>query len=304
MITIKNLCYDYPGKRALDHISLEIPEHSITALVGPNGAGKTTLMRCLAGLDTWTSGDITIAGYSVEHHPRVIHDMSEYLSDVFGLYDDLTVAQSLQFIAATRKLKQEDMKAACEDTAALLGLTEQYHKKARDLSRGFRQRLAIAQTLVVRPKLLILDEPASGLDPKARHELSQLFIKLQQEGITLLISSHILSELQDYSTHMMMLQDGKLLKQCKLDSPELKQENYKLVLDQESAACLAYLQQQGVTILQHDKQTIWLQLPEKLSSQALLKQLINQDYIVSSFAKDTQSLQDIYLHLQENNGEE
>jgi len=210
-ILVTNLYYDYPGKRALDNVSLSIAKGEITALVGPNGAGKTTLLRCLAALETPTFGTVEIDGMNVAEHPRACHRKIGYLSDFFGLYDDLTVRQSLQFHAAIHDLPQAEQAGAIERTTELLQLDELLGKPCRTLSRGQRQRVGIAQAVIHSPQVLLLDEPASGLDPEARWKLSSIISGLAGAGMTLIVSSHILSELEDYSTHMMVVRDGRLV---------------------------------------------------------------------------------------------
>lgn len=210
-ITVEHLTFEYPGVRALDDVSLAIARGSITALVGPNGAGKTTLLRCIAGLDLPLSGQIRVDGVDVLEEPRACHRRLGYLSDSFGLYEALTVRQCLAYAAGANGLPPQAVERAVHDTAARLGLSDRLQHKAGDLSRGLRQRVAIAQAIIHRPHLVLLDEPAAGLDPQARHELSQLFRQLQADGMTLLVSSHILAELAEYSTHMLVLKSGRVM---------------------------------------------------------------------------------------------
>lgn len=217
MITIQNLTFDYPGKRALQHVSFTIEPGTITALVGPNGAGKTTLMRCLAALDTPSSGKIFINKLDVLEFPREAHKIMGYLPDFYGLYDDLTVEQCLRFYAMAQEIPKEEQAKAVKTVAERLQIIDQLSQEAGTLSRGQRQRLAIAQAIIHHPKVLLLDEPASGLDPEARQHLSQLLVLLAEEGITMLVSSHILSELEDYCSHMIILREGCLVKHCAID---------------------------------------------------------------------------------------
>lgn len=212
MITVNDLSFDYPGKRALCALSFEIPAKSITALVGPNGAGKTTLLRCLAALEAPTLGYITISQWDVEKAPRQIHRICGYLSDFFGLYDELTIEQHLKFFALNHKMPTAEIASRINTVLTQLDLKAIKDKTAGSLSRGQRQKLGIAQAILPDPKVLLLDEPAAGLDPKARHELSQLLIDLKARGMTIIVSSHILAELEDYCTHMMVIDDGKCLK--------------------------------------------------------------------------------------------
>lgn len=226
MINVNELSFDYPGKRALDRLTFTIAPNTITALVGPNGAGKTTLLRCLSALDNPTIGSITIDGIDTERFPRKIHEMVSYLPDIFGLYDNLTVKQILIFFAKSHCVPSHKIAEQIEATVTALQIKETLSTPAGKLSRGLRQRLAIGIATIHQPKILMLDEPASGLDPEARFHLSKLLLSLQKSGMTLIVSSHILSELQDYSSDMIILNEGKIIHQSPLNKNENLQAMY------------------------------------------------------------------------------
>jgi ABC-2 type transport system ATP-binding protein len=210
MIRVQDLVFDYPQHRALHGVSVEIPAGTVTALVGPNGAGKSTLMRCMAGLDTPLSGSIMVDGVDVQEHPREVHKKLGYLSDFFGLYQSLTVQQCLSHAAAAQGIAGAHIANRVQEVARFLHLTDKLQSLSSNLSRGQRQRVAIGQAIVHMPKVLLLDEPASGLDPEARADLSALFRTLQARGMTLLVSSHILSELDEYCTHILSIREGRV----------------------------------------------------------------------------------------------
>ncbi|KAA5604938.1 ABC transporter ATP-binding protein [Roseospira marina] len=213
MIEVANLTQDYPGLRALDAVSFSIAPGTVTALVGPNGAGKTTLLRCLAALDLPFAGRIRVAGLDATERPRAVHRMTGFLQDFFGLYDSLTVEAGLWYAAAARGVPRSAIPERIAWAAAAVGLSERLSHRAGTLSRGMRQRLATAQTIIHRPRVVLLDEPASGLDPENRADLAGLLRRLRTDyGMTLVVSSHILSELEDYSTHVMILRDGRLIR--------------------------------------------------------------------------------------------
>jgi ABC-2 type transport system ATP-binding protein len=211
MIDAENLVFDYPSGRALHGVSFVVRAGAVLALVGPNGAGKSTLMRCLAALDAPTEGSVNVQGYDTRRNPREIHAALGYLSDMFGLYDALTVRQALTYAARSRGVSAAETEAAVLAAAARVGLSKRLENFAGELSRGLRQRLAIAQTIVHKPRVLLLDEPASGLDPDARKSLSDLILSLASDGMTIMVSSHILSELDDYCTEMLMLDEGRIV---------------------------------------------------------------------------------------------
>jgi len=210
VIEVTDVIYDYPAARAVHGVSFSVRPGAVLAMVGPNGAGKTTLLRCMAALDEPTSGRIRIAGIDTQDDPRGVHAALGYLPDFFGLYDELSVRRSLIYAARSRGVSAARAGEAAEAAARRVQLHDRLEVRAGELSRGLRQRLAIACTLVHGPKVLLLDEPASGLDPEARRSLSDLVTSLSGEGITLVVSSHILAELEDYSTDMLMIRDGRV----------------------------------------------------------------------------------------------
>ena len=209
-IAVHELVVEYPGLRALDRVTFALPAGSVTALVGPNGAGKTTLMRCLVALERPFAGAIEVGGIDALQHPREIHRRVGYLSDSFGLYDDLSVARCLEYAAASHGLRGDPLKARVAELVASVDLRPLLERRAGTLSRGERQRVGLAQALAHDPALLVLDEPASGLDPEARHELASLLKRLRDTGKTIIVSSHILAELEDYSNWMLTLDRGQV----------------------------------------------------------------------------------------------
>ena len=216
MIVANAVSYEYPNLRALSDVSFTIGQGAIAALIGPNGAGKTTLLRCLAALDRPYSGTIEIDGTDTADHPREVHRRIGYLSDYFGVYSDLTVERCLRHAAMAGGVPPENVGAAVARAASRVGLSDRMNALSGTLSRGLRQRLGIAQAMIHDPTVLLLDEPASGLDPEARHALSELLKMLRDQGMTLLVSSHILSELEDYATEVLFIRDGKLMQHAAL----------------------------------------------------------------------------------------
>lgn len=210
MIEVSEVIYDYPATRALHGVSFAVEAGAVLALVGPNGAGKTTLLRCMAALDSPTGGTIRIAGLDTQEDPRAVHAAIGYLPDFYGLYDELSVRRALTYAARSRGMPEGEAPAAVELAARRVQLDDRLEVRAGELSRGLRQRLAIGQTIVHRPRVLLLDEPAAGLDPEARRSLSDLIVAMAADGMTIVVSSHILSELEDYSTRMLMIRDGRV----------------------------------------------------------------------------------------------
>jgi ABC-2 type transport system ATP-binding protein len=228
IITAENICFDYPGAQILKDISFALSSNSVTALVGPNGSGKTTLLRCLAGLLSPRHGKLTCDGVDISLNRRDFYRRLGYLHDSFGLYDALTVLQCLRHAAAMRGAGRNEEKQWVERAIANYGLEPRLNQLAGQLSRGWRQRLGMAQATIHNPDVLMLDEPASGLDPEARIFLSQRMRQLQSEGITAIISSHILTEVSAYSSHMLTLVNGTLAGIEPLDQPKTEYRKVRI----------------------------------------------------------------------------
>jgi len=297
MITAEQLIFDYPGIRALNDVSFHIAPGSITALVGPNGAGKTTLLRCLAALDFPVSGNIVINGLDVIEQPRLSHRNIGYLSDFFGLYQRLTVQQSLYYVARAQGLAEHECQQAINDVSHWLGIADRLRMRPGELSRGLRQRVAIAQAIIHQPRVLLLDEPASGLDPEARHELASLFLQLQQRGMTLLVSSHILAELEAYSSDILVLRQGCIVEHAAIKTTS-QTKPFKLVLAHAVAGLEQLLQSVAdIEILSiQDQRQALLHIPPAAERQhQILQALLALPLPVCEFAPATSNLQDTYL---------
>src|SRR5262249_55335484 len=205
-----------------DSLNLQIPEGEIFGFIGPNGAGKTTTIRMLATLLLPTKGEIRIAGMNPEEEPREVRRMIGYMPDAFGVYPDLTVNEYLDFFAAAYKIAPDKRSTLIDDVLELTDLTQKKKELVEALSRGMKQRLCLAKTLLHDPSILLLDEPASGLDPRARIEIRELLKELKKMKKTILISSHILSELSDFCTSIGIIEKGKLVVAGSLDDIEAR----------------------------------------------------------------------------------
>jgi ABC-2 type transport system ATP-binding protein len=297
MIEVQALTYDYPGTRALDAVTFRLPAQSITALVGPNGAGKTTLLRCLAALDEPYSGAVQIGSVDVSREPREAHRLIGYLPDHFGLYVDLTVRQCLVYVGRSRGIEESVLQARVQRVIDEVGLADKMTQKAGALSRGQRQRLAIAQAIIHEPRVLLLDEPASGLDPESRASLSTLMRSLAARGMTLCVSSHILAELEQYCTGMLVLQGGRLVEHRQLAHAESARRRIRLRLAQPSAQLADLLgAQAGVLVESCTPQAATISFTgDDVALSNLLRTLLTQDVHVCEVAVDEVSLQDAYL---------
>ncbi len=211
IVETRNLTKRYNNFTALSDLNLTIERGAIHGFIGPNGAGKTTTMRILATLLEPTEGQAWVSGYPVSEMPMEVRQCIGYMPDFFGVYDNMKVWEYLDFFAAAYKVPPEKRRGMIGDLLALVDLSAKRDAFVEELSRGMKQRLCLARTLVHEPDLLILDEPASGLDPHARIELRELLKELRSLGKTILVSSHILTELAEMCTHVAIIERGKLL---------------------------------------------------------------------------------------------
>src|SRR6266480_2071845 len=200
MIDIRNLRKEYKDTVALDNLTLEIPKGEVYGLIGPNGAGKTTLIRILATLMEPTYGSVKIGGIDALEDPLRVHPLIGYMSDVFSLYDNMLVWEYLDHFARCYGVPRRKLDGFIDELLKLVNLEVRRDAEVKTLSRGMRQRLCFAKTLLHEPKVLLLDEPASGLDPAGRIEFRELLKQLHEMGRTIIISSHILTEMADFCT--------------------------------------------------------------------------------------------------------
>ncbi len=217
MIVCRDLCKSYGNFHALEGLSLEIDQGDTFGFIGPNGAGKTTTIRILSTLLDPTSGTATVAGHSVLDEPEAIRRVLGYMPDKFGVYDGMKVWEYLDFFAGAFRIKSAARPKLIDDVLELTDLGQKKEFFVEALSTGMRQRLCLAKTLLHDPQVLILDEPASGLDPRARIEMRELLKELTRMGKTIMISSHILPELSDFCNRIGILEAGKLLAAGKVD---------------------------------------------------------------------------------------
>jgi ABC-2 type transport system ATP-binding protein len=307
-IAVEGICYEYPGVRALDDVSFSIQQGGVTALVGPNGAGKTTLLRCIAGLDRPMLGTIELAGVDVLEEPRLAHERIGYLSDFYGLYDALSVRRALAYAAAARGVADGKIDNTVTLTAAKLEINELLDRPCGALSRGQRQRVAIGQALVHAPQVLLLDEPAAGLDPEARHALARLFTRLRDEGMTLVVSSHILAELDEYSTGMLVLRRGKVIEHRALAGAKEKEgeaRRIRITFVQPVADFAAQLGgTEGIKLLESSASEVLIALRGNAETQAsLLRALLARGLPILSFSHERENLHQSYLRTVRAEGE-
>src|ERR1700675_1007990 len=211
MIETRDLTKMYGEIHALDRLTLKLERGDVYGFIGPNGAGKTTTMRILATLLNPTWGEAYVCGHSIYTKPKDIRRVIGYMPDFFGVYDDMKVLEYLEFFAAAYRIKGPAPRKKCEEVLELVDLTYKREAFVTSLSRGMTQRLGLARVLLHDPQVLLLDEPASGLDPRARIEIRGLLKELRNMGKTIMVSSHILPELADICNKIGIIERGELL---------------------------------------------------------------------------------------------
>jgi ABC-2 type transport system ATP-binding protein len=211
LVCIEDLNVNYGRTHAVRSLSFEIPRGEVFGFIGPNGAGKTSTIKVLATLLRPTSGRARVAGHDVVREPDAVRRRIGYMPDFFGVYDDLTANEYLHFFAAAYRIESTKRASIIRDVLALTDLTEKAEAPVDGLSRGMKQRLGLARVLLHDPDLLLLDEPASGLDPRARIEMRELLKELQAMGKTIIVSSHILHELAQFCTSIGIIEAGQMI---------------------------------------------------------------------------------------------
>jgi ABC-2 type transport system ATP-binding protein len=217
MIRVRDLRVDYDNVCAVQDLSLEVGEGEVCGLIGPNGAGKTTTMRTMLGLIEPTYGSIMMAGVDIRERPDDAKSVVGFMPDFAPMYDDLKCWEFLDLFAASYGIPRAERPAEIDRHLALVGLTEKRDAMIVELSRGMRQRLMLAKTLIPGPRVLLLDEPASGVDPQGRIDLKNVLKALAAEGRTVLISSHILAEMSEFCTSVAIMERGRMVVSGKID---------------------------------------------------------------------------------------
>jgi ABC-2 type transport system ATP-binding protein len=305
MIVCQGITKTYGDFVALEELDLLIEKGDTFGFIGPNGAGKTTTMRILSTLLEPTSGEARIGDYSVVEHPDEIRKLLGYMPDKFGVYDGMKVWEYLDFFAGAYRLPKQSRAQSIADVLELTELSQKREFFVEALSTGMRQRLCLAKTLLHDPQVLILDEPASGLDPRARIEMRELLRELTRMGKTIMISSHILPELADFCNRIGVIEAGKLVTAGKVQDilstlQSGRQITVSLLRNVEKAA--EWLQNQDlVTDIDFEPEKaapspIRFAFGGELEDLALLSQhLADPDFGLVGFEEQKTDLEDIFL---------
>ncbi len=308
MLKITNLVKRYGKFTAVDNLSMEISEGQIFGFVGANGAGKTTTMRIVAGLLQPTSGEILVDGTDILSSSRKVKKKIGYMPDFFGVYDDLKVVEYMNFYSGIYGIPYRERKGISDQLLELVDLSHKKDFYVDSLSRGMKQRLCLARSLIHDPRLLILDEPASGLDPRARVEMKNILRELKNMGKTILISSHILSELAEMCTVIGIIDKGRL-SACgsvkEIIDKLTRTGKLKIKVRDRVEQAVKLLQEQpsiGEIVVNGDIVEADTGADEQLLSE-MLKRLVTQDIPVVTFAREGGSLESVFMQLTEGSEE-
>ncbi|MFZ1933540.1 MAG: ABC transporter ATP-binding protein [Thermoguttaceae bacterium] len=300
MIELLNFTKRYGDLLAVDGLSLKIEPGEMFGFIGPNGAGKSTTIRFLATLLKATGGEGIVNGHRVSKDPLGVRRSVGYMPDNFGVYDGMKVWEFLDFFAVAYQIPRGRRRQVVADVLDLLDLGGKREAFVNSLSRGMKQRLCLAKTLVHDPPVLILDEPASGLDPRARVEVKALLKELRRMGKTILISSHILTELADCCTSIGIIERGKLLMLGPIDEVYRRIQRNRIVrikfLDNMEAGVSILRSQPETRDVQIENNHVTVELAaDDQQAAAILERLLAGGVRVSSFAEKEPTLEDVFM---------
>ena len=303
-IELRGLHRYFGDTRAVQDMSFEVYPGEVFGYIGPNGAGKTTSMRILATLDEPTAGDALVDGFSVVDDPDRVRRRLGFMPDYFGTYQNVNVLEYLDFFARAYGLRGRDRTDAVSSVMEFTLLDTLAHKPIDGLSKGMKQRLCLGRTMIHNPSVLILDEPAAGLDPRARIELREMISQLAQLGKAVLISSHILTELAEICDKVAIIEQGRLLATGSVDEISKRTETtsrVRLRTIENTEGLLAWLAERSdVAELNTDDTLITLTHEGAEAEQAaLLREIVQAGFAVVEFASKTKSLEDVFLHVTE-----
>ncbi len=300
MIELIDFGKDYGDFTAVERLNLKIEAGEMFGFIGPNGAGKSTTIRFLATLLKATRGEGIVNGHSVTQDPMSVRQSVGYMPDSFGVYDGMKVWEFLDFFAVAYRIGRSKRKQVISDVLELLDLTHKRDDYVNGLSRGMKQRLCLAKTLVHDPPVLILDEPASGLDPRARVEVKALLKELRRMGKTILISSHILTELADCCTSIGIIERGQLLMSGPIDQVYRRIRSDRMIevrfIDKMDVGLSIIRSSPFLRDLRVDNQRATMELAtDDQGVASLLRQLTQQGVGIRSFAEREPTLEDVFM---------
>lgn len=306
MLVIKNLEKSYGNFKALNGVNLEIKKGEIFGFIGPNGAGKSTTMKIISGLLSADSGEVYVDGIDAIKDNKALKDKIGYMPDFFGVYDNLKAIEYLEFYASIYGIIGEEARELAMDLLELVNLQDKWDANVDGLSRGMKQRLCLARCLVHNPELLILDEPASGMDPRARYEMKGILKNLREMGKTIIVSSHILSELGEICTRIGIIKNGSIVCEGTVEEVTLMASgtapiNITVMEEPDKAiSILREIPEVKEMSVDENKITASIVGGEK-EARDLLKTLVSKDIPVISFSRAAGNLEEVFIQITEGN---
>lgn len=303
MIQVKNLRVDYDGFTAVHDLSFEIPAGQVFGLIGPNGAGKTSTIRVIATLLDPTYGEVRVDGIDIADAPDQAHAILGYMPDLAPVHEDLKVWEMLDLFAAAHGLPRRERLRRIDDCLDMVDMNAKRDVKGKALSRGMMQRVVLAKTLLHEPKAMLLDEPASGVDPVARIEFRRILRRLADEGKSVLVSSHILTELADMCDAIGVMREGRMILNGKIDDIVRRVQPKRVVeIDcpggADSAAAMLK-DRPGVAGVSSESQTVSVQFEgDENELGRLLAYLVSSGVVVTRFVEKRFGVEDIMLELE------
>ncbi len=302
MLKIENLVKNYGKCRALNGLSMEVKKGELFGFIGPNGAGKTTTIKIMAGLLRADSGHVYLDGKDALKDADKLKQKIGYVPDNFGVYDNLKAIEYMEFYASTYGLVGKEAQKRCYELMEQVGLEGRGEVYVDELSRGMQQRLCLARAMIHKPDILILDEPASGLDPRSRFEMKMILKELCRKGATILISSHILSELAEMCSSIGIIKKGELLQQGSIEeivSAVNISNPILLHVCDEQKKTLEFLKENPlVQTLAIDGKEFQFTFTGSVKEEAeLLQQMVQQGIQVLSFGRKRDNLETIFMQL-------
>lgn len=302
MLEIKNLNKKFGKFTALDDLSFEIRKGEIFGFVGPNGAGKTTTMKIISGLLGADSGEVFVDGVDARKNRKELKKKIGYMPDFFGVYDNLKAMEYMEFYASIYGIDGLQARNLCMELLELVHLEDQVNNYVDGMSRGMKQRLCLARSLVHNPELLILDEPASGLDPRARYEMKEIVKDLHNKGKTILISSHILPELAQMCTNIGIIEKGKMAVTGTVEEilsmrGTARPLVMKLTANQECAVEILKRNKLVVNVTILDNSISVLFKGDENEEAALLANMIQNGVMLSSFTREDSDLESLFMQI-------
>ena len=302
MLEIDGLVRHFDKLRAVDNISFSVKRGQVFGFIGPNGAGKTTTMRILATLDLPQEGDVRVAGVSVIEEPEMARKLTGFMPDYAGVYSTTTVEEYLDFFARSNGLRGDARRSAVEGVIEFMGIGELRERHVERLSKGLKQRVALGRAIIHDPQLLVLDEPAANLDPRARIEFRTLIRELAADGKTVLLSSHILTELSEICDAVAVIEKGKILATGTIEEIMTGLREHRILSvrlrgDRETAMKFL-LEQPGVARVIDANDRLQLEFTGDDTAQvALLGKLVGAGFPVLEFNVEGAGLEDVFMRI-------